>query len=376
MYKYKKYIPVNTPLLIKEDANAVSNAIKSGWISSEGPNVKKFENKIANFLGRKYGCAVTSGTAALEVAIKSLGLKKNDEVILPSFTIISNALAIIKNSAKPVLIDVDLRTWNIKVEDIEKRINKNTKCIMLPHIYGLSNDMDKILKIVKKHKLYLIEDAAEVFGLKYKKKYCGSFGDISIFSFYANKHITTGEGGMLVTNNKRLYNKLKDYSNLCFGKKLNRFNHHDIGWNYRFTNLQASIGLSQLKRIKKIIKKKFEIGNYYFKHFRHLDNIILQPNKLSYCKNIYWVFGIVLKKNSKIKLNQVIKKLQNKNIGTRPFFWPIHMQDAFKNKKIFVKENLPNSEYIAKNGFYIPSGLGLNSKELKFVKDSVIDIFS
>jgi len=372
--KYKKFIPVNTPLINNKDALSVAKTIKSGWISSEGPSVKEFEKKIAKFLDRKFGCAVSSGTAALEIAIRSLGLNKNDEVIMPSFTIISNAMAIVKSSAKPILVDVNLNTWNIKIEDIEKKITKKTKCLMIPHIYGLANDMDKILKITKKYNLYLIEDAAEVFGLKYKNKQCGSFGDISILSFYANKHITTGEGGMLLTNNPKLNEKFKDYRNLCFGSKKNRFNHYDISWNYRYTNIQAALGLSQLKRIGKIIKKKHEIGNYYYKHFKNIKNIILQPNKLSYCKNIYWVFGIVLKKNNKNNISSVIKKLQSKNIGTRPFFWPMHKQDAFKKKNYFKNIKLSNSEFISKNGFYLPSGLGLTSKELKFVKDTVISI--
>ncbi len=374
MSKYKKFIPVNTPLINNKDALSVAKTIKSGWISSEGPSVKEFEKKIAKFLDRKFGCAVSSGTAALEIAIRSLGLNKNDEVIMPSFTIISNAMAIVKSSAKPILVDVNLNTWNIKIEDIEKKITKKTKCLMIPHIYGLANDMDKILKITKKYNLYLIEDAAEVFGLKYKNKQCGSFGDISILSFYANKHITTGEGGMLLTNNPRLNEKFKDYRNLCFGSKKNRFNHYDISWNYRYTNIQAALGLSQLKRIGKIIKKKHEIGNYYYKHFKNIKNIILQPNKLSYCKNIYWVFGIVLKRNNKNNISSVIKRLQSKNIGTRPFFWPMHKQDAFKKKNYFKNVKLSNSEFISKNGFYLPSGLGLTSKELKFVKDTVISI--
>ncbi len=374
MTKYKKFIPVNTPLLNNSDAIAVFKAIKSGWVSSEGPDVKEFEIKLAKFLNRKFGCAVSSGTAALEVAIKALGLKKNDEVIVPSFTIISNVNAIIKNSAKPVLIDVDIKTWNIKIEDIEKKITNKTKCIMLPHIYGLSNDMDKILKIVKKYNLYLIEDAAEVLGLKYKKKYCGSFGDISVLSFYANKHITTGEGGMLLTDDRLINKKIRDYRNLCFGLKNNRFNHYDIGWNYRYTNIQAALGLNQLKRIKQIIKRKYEIGNYYYQHFKNIKDIIIQPPKLSYCKNIYWVFGIVIKKSSKISAKKITQKLLKKNIGTRPFFWPIHKQDALKKYSYFKNLKLKNSEFISKNGFYLPSGLGLTLKELKFIKNTLINI--
>ena len=374
MFKNKKFIPVNTPLITKNDALCVSKTIKSGWISSEGPGVKEFEKKIAKYLNRKFGCSVSSGTAALEIAVRSLGLSKNDEIIMPSFTIISNAMAIIKSSAKPVLVDVNLNTWNIKIEDIENKITKKTKCLMIPHIYGISNDMDKILKIVKKYNLYLIEDAAEVLGLKYKNRYCGSFGDISILSFYANKHITTGEGGMLLTNSNKLDNKFRDFRNLSFGSKDNRFNHHDISWNYRYTNIQAVLGLNQLKRINKIIKKKFQIGNYYYKHFKNINNIILQPNKLSFCKNIYWVFGIVIKKNNKHSMKEVIKKLKKKNIGTRPFFWPMHKQDIFKKKGYFKKISLPNSEFISKNGFYIPSGLGLTLKQLKYIKDTVISV--
>ena len=374
MSKYIKFIPVNTPLINNKDALAVAKTIKSGWISSEGPNVREFENKIAKFLNRRFGCAVSSGTAALEIAVRSLSLKKNDEVIMPSFTIISNAMAIVKSLAKPVLVDVNIDTWNIKIEDIEKKITKKTKCLMVPHIYGLSNDMDKILEIAKKYNLYVIEDAAEVLGLKYKKKQCGSFGDISILSFYANKHITTGEGGMLLTNNPSLNKKFKDYRNLCFGSEKNRFNHHDIGSNYRYTNMQAALGLSQFKRINNIIKKKYEIGNYYYNHFKNIKNIILQPNRLSYCKNIYWVFGIVIKKNNKTKIKEIVEKLKNRNIGTRPFFWPMHKQDVFKKKSYFKNISLPNSEFIAKNGFYLPSGLGLTSTELKFIKDAVISI--
>ena len=374
MFKYKKFIPVNTPLINNNDALSVSKSIKTGWISSEGPSVKEFESKIAKFLNRKFGCAVSSGTAALEIAIRSLGLNKNDEVIMPSFTIISNAMAIVKSSAKPILVDVDLNTWNIKIEDIEKKITKKTKCLMIPHIYGLSNDMDKIIKIAKKYNLYLIEDAAEVLGLQYKNKPCGSFGDISILSFYANKHITTGEGGMLLTNNSNLNKKFKDYRNLCFGSKKNRFNHYDISWNYRYTNIQAALGLNQLKRINKIVRKKYEIGNYYYKHFKDIKNIILQPNKLAYCKNIYWVFGIVIKKNNRNNVKKVVSKLTSKNIGTRPFFWPMHKQDALKKSGYFKSVKLPNSEFIAKNGFYLPSGLGLTLKQLRFIKNVVLSI--
>ncbi len=250
-----KFIPVSVPYISKDDIKSINKVLKNGWISSDGPEVKSFENKFSKKIKKKYSIAVSNGTAALEIAIKALGIKKNDEVIIPNFTIISNALAVIKQNAKPILVDCDLKTWNMKIDDIEKKINKKTKAIIVTHIYSFANDMDKILKICKKHKIFLIEDAAEVLGLKYKNKTCGSFGDLSTFSFYANKQVTSGEGGMISTNNSDLYKKCKSLRNLCFGN-IQRFNHEDIGWNYRMTNIQATLGISQLNRLNYTVKKK------------------------------------------------------------------------------------------------------------------------
>jgi len=294
-----KFIPVSIPHVSNDDINSINKVIKKGWISSDGPEVKTFEKKFSKKINRKYSIAVSNGTAALEIAVKALGIKKNDEVIIPNFTIISNALAVIKQNAKPVLVDCDLETWNMNLDEIEKRINKKTKAIIVTHIYSFSNDMDKILKICKKYKIFLIEDAAEVLGLKYKNKMCGSFGDISTFSFYANKQVTCGEGGMISTNNRRLYEKCKSLRNLCFGK-IQRFNHDDIGWNYRMTNIQAVLGINQLKRLDKIVQKKMYIGNYYYNKLSKNKNIYMTPPKISYSKNIYWVVGILIKKKKNI----------------------------------------------------------------------------
>ena len=366
-------IPVNKFKLLATDRNILIKALKNNWISSAGPEVKEFENKFKKLIGHKYCSSVSSGSAALDVALKVIDIKKGDEVIIPNFTIISSAISVVKLGGTPIPIDCDFYNWNMKILEIEKNISKKTKAIIATHIYGYPIEIDKIKKICNKYKLILIEDAAEMLGHKYNGKFCGSFGDLSIFSLYSNKHITTGEGGMLLTSKKKYSTKIFDFKNLCFGKE-NRFNHYDISWNYRYTNIQASLGLNQLKRIDKIVKKKHEIGNYYFKHFKDIKNVILQPNKLSYCKNIYWVFGIVIKKNNKNNIKEIIKKLTNNNIGTRPFFWPMHKQDAFKKKGYFKNINLPNSEFISKNGFYLPSGLGLTLKELKFVKDTVLSV--
>jgi len=362
----KKFIPVNIPIITNKDALEVYKTTKSGWVSSSGLKINEFEKKLAQFTNRKFANCVSSGTAALEIAVKSLGLGKGHEVIVPSFTIISNANAILKSFAKVVLVDSDPITWNIDINDIKKKISSKTKAIMLPHIYGFPNDMKRIISICKKHKLYLIEDAAEMIGQNYFNVPCGSFGDISIFSFYANKHITTGEGGAILTNNKKLNEKIKELRNLNFGK-INRYNHTDLSWNYRFTNIQAALGLSQLKRIRNIVKRKREIGKFYYNHFKENKYMQIQPYKLKYATNIYWVFGIVLKNKFKNRKTEILKKLLNKNIDTRSFFWPMHKQTIFKKMGLFKKESYPVAENLAKNGFYLPSGLGLSNKQLKYI---------
>lgn len=361
----KKFIPVSLPYISNQDIKSVNKVLKKNWISSDGPEVKSFEEKFSKKIKRRFSIAVSSGTAALEIAIKSLNLKTNDEVIIPNFTIISNALAVIKQNARPILIDCDMKTWNIKLDDLEKKITNKTKAIIITHIYSFANDMDKIIKICKKNKIFLIEDAAEVIGLKYKNKYCGTFGDISTFSFYANKQITTGEGGMISTNNVNLYKKCKSLRNLCFGSK-QRFNHEDIGWNYRLTNIQAALGNSQLKRLDNVVKRKMYIGNYYYKRLNKNKYIYMTPPKISFSKNIYWVVGILIK-NKKTLASNMIKKLAKFGIGARPFFWPMHEQKVFKEMKIINNKNYPNSSYLGRYGFYIPSFLDISKKEMNYV---------
>ena len=229
MNKYKVF--VNEPLLIGNEKKYLLKCINDGFVSSSGPFVKEFEKKFAKRVNRRFAISVTSGTAALQLAFESLNIKKKDEVILPTFTIISCILPVIRNGAIPILIDSDPITWNMDVSKIEKKITSKTKAIIAPHIYGLPIDMDPLLKIAKKYKLKVLEDAAEVLGLKYKNKECGSFGDVSIFSFYANKHITTGEGGMIVTNSKQIAERCKSLRNICFNQE-RRFLHYGLGWNY------------------------------------------------------------------------------------------------------------------------------------------------
>ena len=375
--KSKKYnfIPVNKPLITSEDLNYLNKSISKGWVSSEGPEVKRFENNFSNFIGNKYSVAVSSGTAALEIAIKSLKLKKGDEVIIPNFTIISNAMAVLKEGLNIKLVDCNIKDWNMDIIEIEKKITKKTKAIIATHIYNFPLRVDILKKICRKNKIILVEDAAEVIGQKLNDKLCGSYGDISIFSFYANKQITTGEGGMITTNSKKLYEQSKNLRNLCFGKK-DRFNHEDIGWNYRMTNLQASLGVSQLKRIKSIVGRRHRVGNEYFQKLKDNKNIYIPETTRNYAKNIYWVIAFVItNKNLKIDGKKLMKMLLKYGIQTRPFFWPMHKQKVFKEKyKINTSGKYKNSEYISKYGLYLPSSLDIKSNQIKFICNKVNSI--
>ena len=359
-------VPVNTPLLIGNEKKYLNECVNSGWIGTDGPFVKKFEDKFSKYVNKKYGVALSSGTAALDVAFAALNLKKGDEVILPTFTIISCLNYILRVGAIPVFIDSDLETWNMDTDLIESKITKKTKIILAVHIYGLPVEIDKILKIAKKYKLKVIEDSAELIGQRFKKNLCGSFGDISTFSFYTNKHITTGEGGMVLTNDKKLANRCASLRNLFFSSK-KRFIHKEIGWNYRMSNLQAAVGLAQLEKIEYFIKVKRNMGRMYLKELSNEKYLDFQKKKIKFSNNIYWVFGVVLKKNCPISLEQLRKKLLIRGIQTRPFFYCLHKQPLLRNYKFKKSSNLNNAENLSKNGFYLPSGLSLSKKKIKFV---------
>ena len=358
-------IPVNKFKLLTSDRKIILNALKRNWISSAGPEVKKFEDNFKKLIGKKYCSSVSSGSAALDIALKVIGIKKGDEIIIPNFTIISPAISIIKLGGIPVPIDCDFYNWNMKINEIEKNISKKTKAIIATHIYGYPIQIDKIRQICNKHKIILIEDAAEMLGHKYKGKQCGSFGDLSIFSLYSNKHITTGEGGMVLTNNRNFKDKIFDYKNLCFGKK-NRFNHYDIGWNYRYTNLQASLGISQISRINKVILKKKEIGKKYYNNLKDCRNIYIQKPKLNNIENVYWVVGILIL-NKKMTATKFRNELKKYKIETREFFWPMNKQDALKKYNLRLTKSYKNSEYISKYGLYLPSGLSTSDKDINYV---------
>lgn len=367
-------IPVNEPILTGNEKKYLEECIDTGWISSEGPFVKKFEEIFAERAGRKYGIAVCNGTAALEAGVLAAGIGRDDEVIMPAFTIISCAAAIIRAGGVPVLVDCDPETWNMNVSQIEKKITTNTKAIMAVHIYGLPADMNPILELAEKYNLKIIEDAAELIGQTYNGKQCGSFGEISTFSFYPNKHITTGEGGMILTDSEEIADRCRSLRNLCF-KPGKRFVHDELGFNFRMTNLQAALGLAQFERLEEFLEKKRYIGKIYTEGLKDIKDIKLPIERTVYSENIYWVYGIVIKKEAGMNAEEAMKKLADLNIGTRPFFYPMHLQPVFKKMNLFCGESYPESEEISEMGFYIPSGLAITDDQIKKTIESLRVIF-
>jgi perosamine synthetase len=364
-----QFVPVNTPILTGKEREYILDCINTGWISSEGSYIKKFEEGFSTYIGRNEGIAVANGSGALDIAVQALNIGNGDEVIMPTFTIISPALSVVRTGAIPVLVDSDPITWNMDISQIESKITSKTKAIIVVHIYGLPVDIDPVLNLCKKYGLYLIEDAAEMHGQTYNGKKCGSFGDISTFSFYPNKHITTGEGGMIVTDDHYLADRCRKLRNIAFEPEGRRYIHHEMGWNYRMTNMQAAIGLAQLEKIEDHLIKKRVIGKYYTKHFKSLKAFQYPLESTSYAENIYWVYGLVAK-NEKAA-NKSINYLNDNGVGNRQFFWCMHEQPVFKTMGLFQNEKYPIAENMARNGFYIPSGLGLNEDQMDYVINTV-----
>ncbi len=370
-----RVIPVNQPLFIGNEARYLQQCIESGWISSEGPFVRRFEEQFSQRIGRKFGVAVSNGTAAIDIAIETLGIGPGDEVILPSFTIISCVLQIVRCGAIPILVDSDLSTWNMDVSEVESKITRRTKAIMVVHIYGLPTEMDEILSLCAKYNLKLIEDAAEVIGQTYRGRECGSFGDISTVSFYPNKHVTTGEGGMVLTNDECLKDTAEELRNLCF-KANKRFIHDRLGWNYRMTSLQAAVGMAQLEQLEHTITKKRQIGNWYRERLEGIAQLQLPLAETSYSRNIYWVYGILIRPDLSITAEQLMLALGSKGVMCRPFFYPLHLQPVLREKGFFLNEQHPRSEYMYRKGLYLPSGVALTEDDVTFVVQSLREILN
>src|SRR5437667_2415873 len=372
---YDELIPVNQVVLDGNERKYLNQCIDTGWISSEGAFVRQFEEQFSARVGRKYGIAVANGSVALDVAVAALEIGHRDEVILPTFTIISCAAAVVRAGAVPVLVDSDLVTWNIDVDQVEARITPRTKAIVVVHTFGLPVDTDPLLELASKYHLRIIEDAAEMHGQTYKGRPCGSFGDISTFSFYPNKHVTTGEGGMLVTDDSELAQKCRSLRNLCF-QPPRRFVHHCLGWNFRMSNLQAALGVAQLERLNEFMARKRAMGKKYDDLLMNLRSIRLPLAKTSYADNIYWVYGLLLDDSLPFESEEAMRRLRDAAVETRPFFWPMHEQPVFRKMGLFVGESYPVAERLARRGFYLPSGVGLSDAQIIRVAEAVQDLFA
>lgn len=370
-----KFVPVNTPLITDLDKQAVMASLNSNWISSSSPSIEEFEHAWASYCGRKFGVAVANGTAALELSIRALGIEPGDEVIIPNFTIISCASAVLLAGATPVLVDVSLEDLCIDASKIEAAVTSKTKAIMAVHIYGYAADMKKILEIAQKYNLKIIEDAAEMHGgeLKIEShqwRRAGSFGDVSTFSFFVNKLISTGEGGMLLTDDPDLAERLKLLRNLGFTKP--RYLHSIQGFNYRITGLQASLGLSQVSRMPEILENKFRVFDRYMQGLCGLEKFITLPNYPSWVKSSYWVFPILM--NNVLDRDRFVTFLTENGVETRNFFIPMSAQPYLQGKYRAVGP-LANSEDLAERGLYIPSGLGLLELDQDFVVSKIRSFF-
>jgi perosamine synthetase len=352
-----KSIPVNEPLLNGNEKKYLSECIDTGWISSEGPFVKQFEEQFSARMGCQYGISVSNGSVALQVAIAALDIGLGDEVILPAFTIISCAAAIVYAGATPVVVDCEPDTWNVDVNQIESKITAKTKALMIVHIYGLPVDMQPVLALAEKYGLAIIEDAAEMHGQTYQGIPCGSFGTISTFSFYPNKHITTGEGGMLLTHDQRLAERCRSLRNLCFQSQA-RFVHE----------------VAQLERLDEFVARKRRMGQLYTELLSGVSGLQLPIPQTDYATNIYWVYGIVLQESMPYDAREAMARLGRHGIGTRPFFWPMHEQPVFQKMGLFEGVSCPTAESIARRGFYIPSGLAITDDQIQYVAQVIAEV--
>jgi perosamine synthetase len=362
-------IPVNEPLLTERDYAAVLEALRSGWISGAGPHVDAFEARWAAYCGRKHGIALANGTAALQSAVALLDLQPGDEVIMPTFTIISCALPIVLANARPVLVDSDPETWTMDVSQVASRISPKTRAIMAVHIYGHPVDMDPLLELAERHGLELIEDAAEAHGAEYRGRRVGSFGTASCFSFYANKLVTTGEGGMLLVDDGHLAERAYRLRNLGF-RPDRRFFHAELGFNFRLTNLQAALGLAQIDRMDEIVARKRHIGQAYTERLSEMPGIELQVQQ-PWARSVYWMFGLVVREETGLDAAELARRLRELGVDTRPFFLGMHEQPVLRERGLFQGESYPVAERLARQGLYVPSGVGLQEEQIDRVCEAV-----
>lgn len=360
-------IPVCEPKMGEKELEYVVDCVKTNWISSKGKYITEFEEKFSKYCGAKFGIACSSGTTALHLALASAGIKSGDEVIIPDFTMISTANSVTYTGAKFALVDSEPEYWNIDPNKIEEKITKRTKVIMVVHTYGHPCDMGPILDIAKGHDLLVIEDAAEAHGAEYKGKRVGCLGDVGCFSFYANKIITTGEGGMVVTNNEKIAEMARLLRDQAFEPK--RFLHRYIGFNYRMTNLQAAIGVAQMELIDESVEIRRRNAKLYNSLLKDVKGITLPPEAL-WAKNVYWMYTVLVEDSFGMGRDELMERLREKGIDTRSAFYPIHTQPVYA--KQYKGEKYPVAEELGRKGINLPSGNTLTKEQIEFVATAVI----
>lgn len=367
------FIPVCSPLLAGSEIEYITDAVSTGWISSSGTYLEKFEKVFSEYCGTNYGVGVCNGTVALHLGLRTLGIGEGDEVIIPNFTMIASAFAVCYTGAKPVFIDADKETWNINITKIEEKITPKTKAIMPVHIFGNMCNMEKICDITKIYNLYIVEDAAQAHGAEYNGKKSGSFSDIAAFSFYANKNLTTGEGGMVVTDNEIIYKKAKYFKNLCFPVEGPRnYLHDEIGFNYRMSNLHAAIGLAQVEKADYYRNLRIKNNKFYKKYLKDCTGIIFQKDEEN-SLNCNWMNAIMIQPEIYGKTrDDLMLHLKNNNIETRLAFNGMHNQKALEKYGCDCNGEYPVTEQLSKNAFYLPSGSGLTENEIKRICDLII----
>ncbi len=367
-------IPVNAPI-ITEDAKAlVAKALEEGWISSAGPYINEFEAAFAKYLGVKHAITVSSGTAALHIALLAAGIGVGDEVIVPAFTMAASWMAVMYVGAKPIFVDVDPEIYTLNPQLIEATITEKTKAVMPVHIYGHPADIDPIMALAKKHHLLVIEDAAEAHGATYKGKLVGGIGDINAFSFYANKIITTGEGGMVTTNDDVLADRARRMKDLAHSKN-KRFIHDELGYNYRMTSMQAALGIGQLKRIEEFLANKRHMAQLYEKGLANIPGLTL-PVTRDWATHVYWMYAILVDQEKfGMNKNEFRARLLEKGVDTRDFFYAPGVQPALTGIGL-GQGSFPVTERIASTGCYLPSGLAITDHQIETVCETIRELCS
>jgi perosamine synthetase len=355
-------IPVCEPKLAGNELKYVYECVKSNWISSAGGFIDKFERAFKRCCPARYALTCSSGTAALHLALAALGIKEHDEVIVPTFTMIACANAVTYLGAKPVFVDADSHTWNIDTSKIESKITKRTRAIIVVHTYGFPAEMDKIMSIARKHRLFVVEDVAEAQGAEYKGRKVGGIGDVACFSFYANKIITTGEGGMVTTNSKKIAKKIRILRDHAFSEE-RHFWHKYLGYNYRMTNLQAAIGLAQVERFKELLEARIKNAEYYNLLLREIKGIGFPPRGKG-VKNVYWMYSILIEDDFGLTRDDLRIQLAKKGIETRTFFIPLHLQPIYLENR---DESFPVALELCRKGIYLPSAATLKRKDIEYV---------